>query len=82
MMQRSNVIFSHLQSGQAAAACGLAASPTNGIRQKNYSNRPGQPTKAVIFDMGGVLLPSPGKLFAGKSHLVDPVLLGNRVLTY
>ena len=55
-MQRARNILMHIQE--------RAVQPLSTSANLNDADK--HSTKAVIFDMGGVIIPSPGDLFAGK----------------
>ena len=65
-MNRATVVFGHLKHGQNPGPAVLSANGASGQQRRHKGSKPGEDTKAVIFDMGGVLLPSPGQIFRGK----------------
>ena len=68
-MDRATVVFSHLKHGTNPGPAVLSGNPASGQR-RHKGTKPGEGTKAVIFDMGGVLLPSPGPIFGGTLTFV------------
>ena len=66
-MLRTRILGFHLKQRHNPSMPVLAASVTSANKKRVFSTRSGQPTKAVIFDMGGVLLPSPANTFNGMS---------------
>ena len=64
-MNRATVDFSHLQNGPSHGPAALGLNTTSGQQRRHKSRRAGEGTKAVIFDMGGVLVPSPVNIFRG-----------------
>ena len=65
-MNRAAVVFSHLQKAPSHGPAVLGMNDVGGQQRRHQSRRAGEGTKAVIFDMGGVLLPSPGRWLRGK----------------
>ncbi len=68
-MNRVSCVLSHLQNGPGNIAPRLCTEQQR--RNKTKRAGAGAGTKAVIFDMGGVLLPSPGFLFSGEMLLEE-----------
>ena len=62
-----SVIYSRL--GAAGSRLRLLSSQTSGctMRRQEHNGK----YKAVIFDMGGVLVPGPGAVFRGKLNHID-----------
>ena len=69
LMRMSNIMIS--QPWKSVARPGMAATMS---QQSVDRDRPKY--KAVIFDMGGVLLPSPFEMFRGKSNNLRLVRCG------
>ena len=66
------VICSRL--GAAGSRLRLLSSQTSGctMRRQEHNGK----YKAVIFDMGGVLVPGPGSVFRGKlSHIINLLMM-------
>ena len=69
-MNRATVVLGHLNHGQNPGPAALSANGASSQQRRHKGSMPREGTKAVIFDMGGVLLPSPGQIFRGKSIIM------------